>query len=569
MPVYEYKGQHYELADGLSNEQALAKIKAHLGETVEKPIVKQQPETVQQQVEAPITSGFLMGLKDPISGGAVLLPKGLEALTSLGGYAPNVVSQFFGKEAARVAAMNKAEEEAYQQQRQAQSTEPVGTDWSRIAGNVVNPANLAVGMRAANLSATPLKQALLSGAATSTLQPSTTTEDYWSEKAKEAALGGVTGVVGGALSKGAGKVLNPITTKAEQTMRDLGVTLTPGQLMGVQGKKIEEFAENIPLVGKFISNARDRQLYQFNKAVINKALDKVGTQLPEDVIGRDAVAAARDIVSKQYDDVLSKIDFTLDPTVTAALGNIVKTSKLPGAAQKQELNDLIDTYIYQQIPVNTQGVGNINGQAYKSIESDVLKKIRSLRSSSMDSERTLGEELGRALDVFKSAMRSQNQAESSVLRRIDSAYGDLMVMEHAAANAGATNGVFTPKHYQAAVKAKDSSRSKSAYAAGKARGQDVSEAAIETIQPEVNSTVAGRLAMGGTGAYAAYQNPAVAGAAIIGSAAMYSPQGLKVMEALFTKRPDIARKIGAILTSRASKEGSITAAEIMNELNRQ
>jgi hypothetical protein len=34
MPVYEYQGQNYELPEGLSNEQALSKIKAHLGETV-------------------------------------------------------------------------------------------------------------------------------------------------------------------------------------------------------------------------------------------------------------------------------------------------------------------------------------------------------------------------------------------------------------------------------------------------------------------------------------------------------------------------------------------------------
>lgn len=32
MPVYEYQGQHYDLPDGLSNEQALAKIKNYLGE---------------------------------------------------------------------------------------------------------------------------------------------------------------------------------------------------------------------------------------------------------------------------------------------------------------------------------------------------------------------------------------------------------------------------------------------------------------------------------------------------------------------------------------------------------
>ena len=32
MPIYEYKGQHFELADGLSKDEALAKIKKHLGE---------------------------------------------------------------------------------------------------------------------------------------------------------------------------------------------------------------------------------------------------------------------------------------------------------------------------------------------------------------------------------------------------------------------------------------------------------------------------------------------------------------------------------------------------------
>jgi hypothetical protein len=51
MPVYEYKGQHYKLADGLSKEQALAKIKSHLGETIEQP-VEATPDS-QETVTAP------------------------------------------------------------------------------------------------------------------------------------------------------------------------------------------------------------------------------------------------------------------------------------------------------------------------------------------------------------------------------------------------------------------------------------------------------------------------------------------------------------------------------------
>ena len=31
MPVYQYEGQHYDLPDGLTTEQAIAKIRGHLG----------------------------------------------------------------------------------------------------------------------------------------------------------------------------------------------------------------------------------------------------------------------------------------------------------------------------------------------------------------------------------------------------------------------------------------------------------------------------------------------------------------------------------------------------------
>jgi hypothetical protein len=350
-------------------------------------------------------------------------------------------------------------------------------------------------------------------------------------------------------------------------MRDLGVTLTPGQAAGGQFKTLEEFAENMPLVGKFISNAKERQLFQFNEGVINKALGKIDQKLPADVIGRDAVNEAFTRVSGQYDEVLNRINFELNPNTTTAIGGIIRNSKLT-ASGKQELNDLVDQFIYQKIPVDTKGIGKIDGQTFKALESDLLKRVSSLRSSSLDSERTLGEELGRALDVVKSAMRSQNPKEASKLRRIDSAYGDLAVVREAAANGNSRNGVFTPKHYQQAVRTRDKTRSKSAFASGLARGQDISEAAMETISPDIGTTLTGRLALGVGGGYGALANPQVAGAIAVATPAMYSQQGLKVMEALMRNRPDVARRIGQKLTERATKEGSITGAEVLEEYNR-
>lgn len=54
MPVYQYQGQHFDLADGLSNEQALAKIQTHLGQATvakKKPTVEELWKPVEQGAE--------------------------------------------------------------------------------------------------------------------------------------------------------------------------------------------------------------------------------------------------------------------------------------------------------------------------------------------------------------------------------------------------------------------------------------------------------------------------------------------------------------------------------------
>jgi len=73
-----------------------------------------------------------MGLKDPITAGAQLLPRGLEAVTSLGYQLPNSVSNFFKSEAERVDKLARTEEANYQQQRD----DNTSFDFSRLAGNI-------------------------------------------------------------------------------------------------------------------------------------------------------------------------------------------------------------------------------------------------------------------------------------------------------------------------------------------------------------------------------------------------------------------------------------------------
>lgn len=569
MPIYEIEGKRVQTDTPLSEDE-IDEIGASIRAQQQTAPAAPQEQALGTVDTGNITSGFMMGLKDPITAGAQMLPRGLEAITSAGGYYPNVVSQFFGSEAARVDAMAAEEEKRYQAARAMQGRE--GIDLTRMTGNVVNPANLAIGMRGAQLlRGAPMAQAAGTGAAASMLQPITDTTEasFGEQKAKQAAVGGVAGPVGNVLVQGLGRVASPLVTKAEQTMRDLGVTMTPGQLMGTQAKAIEEFAQNIPLIGPMISSARERQLFQFNRGVINKALRKVDEKLPDDVIGRDAVAHVQQVVSQKYDDVLANVSMTYDKELATKIGEVIPKSKIAGAAKKQELNDLLDSLVYSQVPVDNKIVGQVSGEAFKTIETNINRKIAQYAKSTDPNDLEIADALSQALKVWRAELMSQNPKYAQQLSKINAAYSDITVMEAAAANGGAQNGVFTPKNYQTAVRQRDMSRRKRAFAAGKAKGQEVSDAAVETIAPVTGATTEGRVAMSLAGGYGALQNPAVAAGAYAATKLIYSPTGLKVIEAIATRRPDLVRKIGEALKKRGPREGSISAAEVMKEYQRQ
>jgi len=508
-------------------------------------LAKPEDFGVQQQPVSAPSSGLLMGIKDPISGAAQLLPKGLEFISSAGGLAPNPVSQFFGSEAERVRAMNAAEEAAYQKQRQSQGE--TGFDVGRTVGNVVSPANIAVGVRAAQgaraLGAGIGTQAAAAGAAQGAMQPVNEPTGFAEEKATQIGLGAVAGKVGQAVVSATGKVLNPLASKAEQTMRDLGITPTPGQTLGGVYKKAEDFAQNLPLIGGQIRNAREKVLFDFNKGVINKALDKVGDKLPENVVGRDAVAYAAEQVSNKYDEVLAKIKFDLDFKTTSGILNALNKANLPSVAQREEATNVLNN-----VALNKFSGKKLTGAEYKNIESDLAKEVIKYKNSQSASDRNIGDALDGVLKNFKTELYQQNQRYTPQLRRVDSAYGDLKVMERAAANTGAENGVFTPKQYSLAVKQSDITRQKSAFARGTARGQELSEAALKTIGQDANSTLEGRLAIGSLGGIAALSQPMVSIPAIAGASTLYSPMGIRAADIALRQRPELVRQAGQTIS---------------------
>lgn len=547
MPTYVQVGKDVvEFPDGMSDEQIAQAISGSM-----------------PQAKAP-SSGFMMGLKDPITAGAQMIPRALGAVASLGGTKPNSLSDLLYREAKRVDEMAKAEEQGYQAQRE-QAGES-GFDVARLGGNILNPASLVPAARVAQLARAKglsnVGQAIAGGAVGGAMQPVVGEGEFGEQKAEQVVLGGVTGPVGEKVVAGAGRVLNPLVSKAEQTMRSLGVTPTTGQTLGGQFKTIEEFAQNLPLIGSSIENARQRVLFDFNKGIINKALQKVDDKLPAEVVGRDAIAYASDEVSKKYDDVLSKMSFDLDFATTSNILGALSKAKSLSPDQRQQVSETLNDIVFGKFAGQ-----KIDGQTYKGIESDLRKKASNYANSATASEREVGEALTDVLGVLKKELYFQNPKQTSKLRRIDSAYSDLSVINVAAANSGADNGVFTPKQFSTAVRQQDQTRRKTSFAKGRAKGQEISDAAVQVLGDTARSTLEGRIAASTVGGLGLLSQPQVGIPLALTVPPAYSQGGQAAIDMLLRQRPELLQRVGGMLSQQSAPLGGVVAPSAVGQYN--
>jgi hypothetical protein len=542
--IIEVNGEPVEFPDSMSDAQIADAIKKST-----------------QPAQEGITSGYLMGFKDPITAGAQMLPRAGEVITSLGGLAPNPVSRWLGLEAQRVDEIARAEEAQYQANRAAQGEQ--GFDVSRLAGNVINPANIAAGLRASQAAAAMGRgvssQAALGGAVGAALSP-VYEGDFATEKAIQTSVGALVGKAGQEIAERAGRVLSPLLSKAEQRMQELGITLTPGQAIGGRFKSLEEFAANLPIIGKDIEGARAQTLFNFNKAIINKALSKVDSNLPDDVIGHDAMDFATNVVSQKYDDILSKMTYQLDmPTY----GKILNGYKNKGLSEDQlaKVTASINDLIYSKLPKGQP----VSGTDIKVIESDLRNEALGYLNSTTMSEKKVGTALLDTLNTFKESLYQQNRKMYPELKKIDDAFADISVMRTASANSGAESGVFTPKQLSTAVRQSDLTRGKRKFAVGKARLQKEADAALEVIGNDPRATLEGRMAAQAAGGLAAITSlPTTIGAAAA-TKAVYSPAGIAAINAAMMKRPEWMQRAGAAVQGASPTVGALLGGPLTSQ----
>lgn len=522
-----------------------------------KPVEEPKRET------ASTVSRFGSGLADPAYGIAQLVPRGIEAVTSLGGLAPNSVSDFYGQDAKRMDEVAKSREAEYQKKA------PEGFDWARLAGNIASPTNIVAGGMAARGATAGLGAKTLAGmaggAATAGTMPVTSGEDFATEKMKQIGYGALGGGAAPIVGSAVGRMLNPATDDAVKGMLKEGIKLTPGEMAGGIVKRGEDLLSSVPLVGSLVKNAQRKSIESLNTAAINRALKPIGKSLPKNVnLGRDAIGYAEAELGKAYDDLLPKLTGKVDDEFIddiAGIKDLVAVNDIMYAPEKAKFLDILGN-IEKRISPNKGILGN----AIKELESEIGDKASKFSRGTIQ-EQDLAGALLEVQDSLRSMVARSNPQYSKELASINKGWANFKRVQRAAAMVGSDQGVFTPSQLQNAVKALDRSKDKSAFAQGSALMQDLSDPAKSAMAQSIpNSGTADRALAAGTmfslGGGAAL-SPMAIPTAIAGAA--YMPGGRRIAQALLTERPDAARSLG----KAAAKYSQYLAAPIAAPLGKK
>lgn len=509
--------------------------------------------------------GFVRGMRDIPDAAAQLLTRAGE--TAAGAVAERIpavepVEEFFRSERERVEAINREAERQYREEWRG-GVDP-GLDVGRIVGNIAATAPIAYAIPGAGAATLPTRaaQGAAVGATAGALQPVSDAEDFWTEKGQQTALGAAGGAVAPVAMTAASRAVSPLSSKAVQALREMGVTPTPGQAAGGVARSLEEKAASIPFVGDQIRKAEIRALEQFNRGAINHYLKSAGLKLPKNVTGREALARGREMLSEGYDRVLGQMQGRVDDAFSRDVSGIaedVATNLTP------DLQDMFGAQL-QRITKLAGDKNLIPGPQAKQIISDLGLKARDLGRSPDMFQRNLGSIYDDLRQAFSNMLQRHSRPElSAQLRGLDRAYAGQKRVTNAATRMtaeGATEEIFTPAQLRAASKQMDRSFDKRDFALGRAMMQDIAEQGQEVLGrsvPNSGTTDRALVAWLAAGGYGAVDPVTAAGA--MGALGAYTAPGQNVFARLISGRQgplyrNLARALEASSPALAAGAGA-------------
>lgn len=369
------------------------------------------------------------------------------------------------------------------------------------------------------------------------------------ERAQAGAMGAGLGLASGGLLQGAAdrfsRVASSATPSAARVLSREGVDLTPGQMMsgvpvvGNIARGLEEGASSIPVVGAPIAAARERSIETFNRAALNRALAPIGETMPRGTnAGYAAVETAQDALGRAYDEVLPRVRANLDQPLYDEFSAILNraASEMPEDMTRQ-LAAVAQNRVFRGIE---DAAGEIDGQQFKRIESELGALARNYRTANDPAARSFGQSVEDMRTAVRDMIARQNPAEAQRIGNINRGYANLVRVEDAAGSSAsqAAEGVFSPTQLGMAA---GRGAARSARGRGGALMQDLASAGRSVLPSRVgDSGTATRGALTGlvAGAGAAI-NPGVALPTAIGAAAVYSRPVQTLLNTIYraTDRP--------------------------------
>jgi hypothetical protein len=401
--------------------------------------------------------------------------------------------------------------------------------------------------------------AAATGAGTAAFDPVATGES----RLANMATGAVGGAAGGALLKGAARLLSPraSTNPAIQKLISEDVSLTPGRLLGPTAARFEDAATSTPFVGDIIKRAQNEGLREFDIAALNRVLAPLNQKLPaSEGAGREALEGVVNRVSDAYDQLLPKMHVKADAAFMQDMIGLRSMANNMPAARMQQFDQIIDNHLLSRF---TDG-GLMNGASLKQAQSELGRVAKDYMSSSTADERILGTAIKETQNVLRSAITRSNPTHAPELAAIDQAYAQLARVENASlrASGAAEPGVFSPAQLLAALKAKDTSFGKRQFnVKGQAPMQDLAEAGTLLRSVEPNSGTPYRMMVEGAlmGGATALNPALIAGLPLAGG--VYSRAGRKALTALMARRPQDAQRIAEGLLRYGSPAAATLGAQ--------
>lgn len=345
------------------------------------------------------------------------------------------------------------------------------------------------------------------------------------------------------------------------------VIMTPGTRGGRLAQAFEEKASKIlPQV----QAARERAMKAWNASKLNQLLKAAGAApVPKGMEGRDALRHAQQEMSRRYGEVIGTTTGDLyaggKDSLHAALSSM---REMAGKATDltEQAKSTIGTYIDKVINAFTPKVpsrtlfaewempnientpnrgGRASGESMQQIVEELRTAAAPFRRAGTESERKIAD----ALDTMRAhvidMLKRENPEFAQVFNAVRASYAKLQTAKKASGYSTTKEGVYTPGQKLQAIKARDTSKDKSAFNEGRAPEQKEAEGAQRVLgnkQPD-SGTPQGLAVLdmlkGGSSLWKMLPS-------LLGAGAAYSEPVLKALQKRALRTSGTDRRIGAV-----------------------